>query len=80
MLTARSAEIDRVMGLETGADDYLTKLFSVREFVARARATIEYKVPLDKTNDLIAFDGSSTINRTAGSLRDAIWRATTFLR
>ncbi len=38
MLTARSAEIDRVLGLETGADDYLTKPFSVRELVARVRA------------------------------------------
>jgi len=37
MLTARSEEIDKVMGLETGADDYLTKPFSVREFIARAR-------------------------------------------
>lgn len=38
MLTARSSEIDRVLGLETGADDYLTKPFSVRELVARAKA------------------------------------------
>lgn len=37
MLTARSEEIDKVMGLETGADDYLTKPFSVREFIARVR-------------------------------------------
>ncbi|HVI45167.1 MAG TPA: response regulator transcription factor [Chitinophaga sp.] len=37
MLTARSEEIDKVMGLETGADDYLTKPFSVREFVARVK-------------------------------------------
>ena len=38
MLTARSSEIDRVVGLETGADDYLTKPFSIRELVARAKA------------------------------------------
>ncbi len=38
MLTARSSEVDRVVGLETGADDYLTKPFSVRELVARAKA------------------------------------------
>lgn len=37
MLTARSEEIDKVMGLETGADDYLTKPFSVREFIARVK-------------------------------------------
>jgi len=38
MLTARSGEVDRVLGLELGADDYLTKPFSVRELVARVRA------------------------------------------
>ena len=38
MLTARSEEIDKVLGLEVGADDYLTKPFSVREFIARAKA------------------------------------------
>lgn len=38
MLTARSAEMDRVLGLELGADDYLAKPFSVRELVARVRA------------------------------------------
>ena len=38
MLTARREEADKVLGLETGADDYLTKPFGVREFVARVRA------------------------------------------
>ncbi len=38
MLTARSSEGDRVLGLDVGADDYLTKPFSVRELVARVRA------------------------------------------
>ncbi len=38
MLTAKSEELDRVLGLELGADDYLTKPFSVRELVARVRA------------------------------------------
>jgi len=37
MLTARSEEIDKVVGLETGADDYLTKPFSIREFIARVK-------------------------------------------
>ncbi len=38
MLTARDDEIDRVVGLEMGADDYLTKPFSMREFLARVKA------------------------------------------
>jgi DNA-binding response OmpR family regulator len=38
MLTAKSEEIDKVLGLEIGADDYLTKPFSIREFIARVKA------------------------------------------
>jgi len=38
MLTAKAEEIDKVLGLEMGADDYLTKPFSVREFIARVKA------------------------------------------
>jgi two-component system, OmpR family, response regulator len=40
MLTARSEEIDRVIGLEVGADDYLTKPFGARELIARVRALL----------------------------------------
>jgi DNA-binding response OmpR family regulator len=40
LLSARGEEIDRVLGLELGADDYLTKPFAMRELVARARAMI----------------------------------------
>ena len=40
MMTARSDEVDRVLGLELGADDYVTKPFSVKELAARTRAVI----------------------------------------
>jgi len=40
MLTARSSELDRVLGLETGADDYLTKPFGIVEFIARVKAIL----------------------------------------
>jgi DNA-binding response OmpR family regulator len=40
MLTARREESDKVLGLESGADDYLTKPFGIREFVARVRALL----------------------------------------
>lgn len=40
MLTARTEEIDKVIGLETGADDYLTKPFSIRELMARVKAIL----------------------------------------
>ncbi len=45
MLTARGDEIDRVVGLEVGADDYMTKPFSLRELQARVRAHLRRKSP-----------------------------------
>lgn len=49
MLTARDEEIDRVIGLEMGADDYLTKPFSMREFLARVKALLR-RVRMERTN------------------------------
>jgi len=47
MLTARSEELDKVLGLELGADDYLTKPFSVRELTARVKAILR-RVKVDR--------------------------------
>jgi DNA-binding response OmpR family regulator len=51
MLTARSSEVDRILGLEIGADDYLTKPFSLRELVARVKA-LSRRVEAFKGGDL----------------------------
>jgi two-component system, OmpR family, response regulator RegX3 len=48
MLTARAEEADRVAGLEMGADDYITKPFSMRELAARIRAVLRRAVPAEE--------------------------------
>ena len=51
IVSAKSEEIDKVMGLETGADDYLTKPFSIREFIARVKVIFRRKEErVNKTN------------------------------
>jgi len=51
MVTARGEEIDRVVGLELGADDYIVKPFGMRELVARVRAVLRRAHPEDQEND-----------------------------
>lgn len=53
MLTARSDEIDRVFGLEIGADDYVTKPFGLRELIARIRAVTRRAAPSDVASEEI---------------------------
>ena len=57
MLTAKSTELDRVLGLEMGADDYLTKPFSVRELVARVKALFRRVEALESKPAEILNDG-----------------------
>jgi len=51
MLTAKDSEIDKVVGLELGADDYVTKPFSARELVARIRAVLRRHGQLEEPDD-----------------------------
>jgi DNA-binding response OmpR family regulator len=68
MLTARSEEIDRVLGLEVGADDYLTKPFSIRELLARVRAILR-RVELMRAEGIGRDDAPAPPALDAGPLR-----------
>ena len=67
MLTARGEEIDRVVGLEMGADDYLPKPFSSRELVARLRALLRRSTQgkLEPASAALQYFGDICINRNA---------------
>ena len=70
MLTARDAEVDRVLGLELGADDYVTKPFSVAELVSRIRAILRRR-ELDRTpaRGAIVRAGSLELNLVSHRVR-----------
>jgi DNA-binding response OmpR family regulator len=60
MLTARDDELDKVLGLELGADDYITKPFSIREFRSRVRALLRRASvarPVDEGDDVFTAEG-----------------------
>ena len=69
MLTAKSDEIDRVMGLEMGADDYVTKPFSVRELLARVKARLRVRTNEPKTPETFQFGNVKVDLR-----RRTLWR------
>lgn len=70
LLTARTDEADRVVGLEMGADDYVVKPFSPREVVARVKTILKRVGPSEHVGDRLEFDGL-TID---GATRD-VWLA-----
>jgi len=60
MVTAKGAEIDTVVGLEVGADDYITKPYRMRELVARMRAVLR-RVPNEATAGMTDLDGNTLV-------------------
>ena len=68
MLTARTDERDKIMGLESGADDYITKPFSPRELMARIRAVLRRRAPQisDETVSHGGLELSPTTHRVSG--------------
>jgi two-component system phosphate regulon response regulator PhoB len=63
LLTARGEEADRIRGLTTGADDYITKPFSVQELMARIKALLRRSVP-ERVSDVLV-SGEITMDRSA---------------
>jgi DNA-binding response OmpR family regulator len=71
MLTARRDESDKVVGLESGADDYLTKPFGVRELVARARALLRRpRQPEPSAAEPLPTSGAEAVIRARGIVVD----------
>ncbi len=62
MLTAKGDEVDRILGLELGADDYVTKPFSVKELVARVKAVLRRSEKEEEKSGINIGEGSLTLD------------------
>ncbi len=69
MLTSRVAEVDRIVGLELGADDYITKPYSPREVVARVKAVLRRARPRDASDRTVRLVGEIEIDVAAHEVR-----------
>ena len=74
MLTARGDEADRIVGLDLGADDYVTKPFSPRELAARVRTVLRRTAPSVDKAERLSFDGLDIDGRTREELMDHLWK------
>jgi DNA-binding response OmpR family regulator len=70
MLTARGEEADRIVGLELGADDYVTKPFSPRELAARVRSVLRRVAPAARAEERLSF-GDVELERSTREVRKA---------
>lgn len=68
MLTAKSGQMDKIKGLDSGADDYITKPFDIMEFISRVNAVLRRSEP-DTDNSVIEFSGL-TINTASREVFD----------
>ena len=71
LLTAKSAEVDRVLGLELGADDYVVKPFSLRELIARVKARLRARPAAPRAPELYRFGKNEVDLRRRILLRDS---------
>ncbi len=62
MLTAKSEDIDKILGLEYGADDYITKPFNIREVISRIKAILRRVNPTPKQNQSMLISGDITLD------------------
>src|SRR5450830_149261 len=69
LLTARAEERDKLLGFEIGADDYITKPFSMRELLARVSAHLRRAASLDGSDEEVFHDGSLVVDRARFEIR-----------